>query len=398
MGATVDRRGGACAWARPRSPRDGPGRAPGGGTRWSTSCTSAASPTGTATGSVTSPASAPGSGTCATSASTPCGSTPGTRRRWPTAATTWRTTAPSSRCSAPREEASALVDEAHALGLRVILDIVPNHSSDQHVWFQAGARGRARLAASARYHFRPGRGPGGDEPPNDWRSVFGGPAWTRVTDGAGRGSGTCTCSTPAQPDLNWDRPAGAGRVRVDPAVLVRPRRRRVPHRRGARPGQVRRPARPGRGRRDHARPGRPDRPPALGPRRRARDLPRVAPGRRLLSGAAGVRRRGMGRLAGAARALPAPRRAAHRVQLRLPAHAVGRAKRCARRSTTRSRPSPRWARPRPGCCPTTTSSGTSRGWAGPPRTGPGTRCRTCAPGDHAATASSGGAGPAPPPC
>ncbi|MFK0233270.1 glycoside hydrolase family 13 protein [Streptomyces vinaceus] len=98
-------------------------------------------------------------------------------------------------------DADELVRAAHALGLRVIVDVVPNHTSDRHAWFRealADPGGEAR----ARYHFRPGRGPRGELPPNDWESVFGGPAWTRTPDGAWY----LHLFAPEQPDLNWEHP------------------------------------------------------------------------------------------------------------------------------------------------------------------------------------------------
>ncbi|MFB7056384.1 glycoside hydrolase family 13 protein [Streptomyces vinaceus] len=98
-------------------------------------------------------------------------------------------------------DADELVRAAHALGLRIIVDVVPNHTSDRHAWFRealADPGGEAR----DRYHFRPGRGPGGELPPNDWESVFGGPAWTRTPDGAWY----LHLFAPEQPDLNWEHP------------------------------------------------------------------------------------------------------------------------------------------------------------------------------------------------
>ncbi|BBX16934.1 alpha-glucosidase [Mycolicibacterium duvalii] len=97
-------------------------------------------------------------------------------------------------------DAQALIADAHGVGIRVLLDIVPNHTSDQHMWFRAALADEP--GARLRYHFRPGRGPGGAEPPNNWQSVFGGPAWTRLADG----SWYLHLFAPGQPDLNWAHP------------------------------------------------------------------------------------------------------------------------------------------------------------------------------------------------
>jgi alpha-glucosidase len=105
------------------------------------------------------------------------------------------------------EEASAFIAEAHAHGIRVILDIVPNHVSDQHAWFRAALAAGPGSPERDRFLFRDGRGPGGDEPPNSWRATFGGPAWTRTTDPDGTpGQWYLHLFAPEQPDLNWDRP------------------------------------------------------------------------------------------------------------------------------------------------------------------------------------------------
>ncbi|MQY14753.1 Oligo-1,6-glucosidase [Streptomyces sp. RB5] len=106
-------------------------------------------------------------------------------------------------------DADALIRDAHELGLRIIVDLVPNHSSDQHEWFQRALRDGPGSAARARYHFRPGKGPDGAEPPNDWESIFGGPAWTRVADG----EWYLHLFAPEQPDFNWDHPAVADEFR-----------------------------------------------------------------------------------------------------------------------------------------------------------------------------------------
>jgi alpha-glucosidase len=96
------------------------------------------------------------------------------------------------------EEADALIRETHDKGMRVILDIVPNHSSSQHAFFQEALDSEPGSPA------RDGRGDDGSEPPNNWQSVFGGSAWTR-TEGAG-GQWYLHLFAPGQPDFNWTNP------------------------------------------------------------------------------------------------------------------------------------------------------------------------------------------------
>jgi alpha-glucosidase len=97
-----------------------------------------------------------------------------------------------------------LVADAHALGIRVIVDIVPNHTSSDHEWFRAALASPPGSRARARYLFREGRGEDGELPPNDWQSTFGGPAWTRVVEADGRpGQWYLHLFDSAQPDLDW---------------------------------------------------------------------------------------------------------------------------------------------------------------------------------------------------
>jgi alpha-glucosidase len=104
-------------------------------------------------------------------------------------------------------DATAMIDEAHDLGLRVLLDIVPNHLSDQHVWFQQALAAGPGSRERARFIFRDGRGAVGEQPPNDWTSGFGGPAWTRVREPGDRdGQWYLHLFTPEQPDLDWTNP------------------------------------------------------------------------------------------------------------------------------------------------------------------------------------------------
>ena len=99
-------------------------------------------------------------------------------------------------------DADALIAATHAAGLRLLIDIVPNHTSDQHPWFQEALAAAPGSESRARYHFRDGTGPDGAEPPSDWRSHFGGPAWERLPDG----QWYLHLFAREQPDLNWDNP------------------------------------------------------------------------------------------------------------------------------------------------------------------------------------------------
>lgn len=104
-------------------------------------------------------------------------------------------------------DADGLIADAHGQGLRVVLDIVPNHTSDQHVWFQQALAAKPGSSARQRYLFRDGRGPDGDEAPNNWHSLFGGSAWTRIPDpDGGPGQYYLHLFAPEQPDLNWATP------------------------------------------------------------------------------------------------------------------------------------------------------------------------------------------------
>ncbi|WP_024285497.1 glycoside hydrolase family 13 protein [Cellulomonas sp. KRMCY2] len=100
-----------------------------------------------------------------------------------------------------------LVADAHLLGLRVVMDMVANHCSDQHEWFQDAVAAPTCSAARDRFVFRDGRGPAGEEPPNNWASVFGGPAWTRLHQPDGTpGQWYLHSFDSSQPDFNWRNP------------------------------------------------------------------------------------------------------------------------------------------------------------------------------------------------
>jgi len=115
-------------------------------------------------------------------------------------------------------EAQAMLNEAHASGLRVLLDLVPNHVSDQHAWFRRALEAPPGSPARARFIFRPGCGPTGAEPPNNWTSNFGGSAWTRVADADGRpGEWYLHLFAPEQSDLDWTN----SEVRDEFAAIMR---------------------------------------------------------------------------------------------------------------------------------------------------------------------------------
>lgn len=102
-------------------------------------------------------------------------------------------------------EAELMINEAHQLGIKVIIDIVPNHSSDQHKWFIEAVNSDPGSKARDRYIFRDGRGNNGEIPPNNWHSVFGGSAWQRIIEKDGRpGQWYLHLFAVEQPDFNWD--------------------------------------------------------------------------------------------------------------------------------------------------------------------------------------------------
>ncbi|CAB4908717.1 MAG: DUF3459 domain-containing protein [Actinobacteria bacterium] len=99
-------------------------------------------------------------------------------------------------------EFDAVLAQAHDLGIRVTIDLVPNHTSDQRDWFVAALAAGPGSPERARYVFRDGQGPDGATPPNNWPSIFGGPAWTRVPDG----QWYLHLFAPEQPDLDFTHP------------------------------------------------------------------------------------------------------------------------------------------------------------------------------------------------
>jgi len=133
-------------------------------------------------------------------------------------------------------QAEAFIREAADLGIRTIIDIVPNHISSAHEWFQAALAAGPGAPERERFWFRPGRGPGGDELPTNWVSSFQGSTWTRTTNPDGTpGDWYLHLFTPEQPDLNWNHPdvraeheavlkfwfdRGVAGIRIDSAAVI----------------------------------------------------------------------------------------------------------------------------------------------------------------------------------
>jgi alpha-glucosidase len=134
------------------------------------------------------------------------------------------------------EEAEGLIAEALELGIRTIIDVVPNHVSDEHPWFQAALAAGPGSPERARFWFHPGKGPDGSRMPTTWRNNFSGTTWTRTTQPDGTpGEWYLHLFSSRQPDLNWGHPdvrrehedilrfwfdRGAAGVRIDSAALL----------------------------------------------------------------------------------------------------------------------------------------------------------------------------------
>ena len=104
-------------------------------------------------------------------------------------------------------DAERLIKETHEHGIKFIIDVVPNHTSDEHKWFQAALKAAPGSPERDRYIFRDGKGPNGDLPPNNWEAVFGGCAWERVIEADGKpGQWYLHLFAIEQPDLNWENP------------------------------------------------------------------------------------------------------------------------------------------------------------------------------------------------
>ncbi|MFI2485787.1 glycoside hydrolase family 13 protein [Promicromonospora kroppenstedtii] len=133
-------------------------------------------------------------------------------------------------------DAEALIAEARELGIRTIVDVVPNHISSEHEWFRAALAAGPGSPERERFWFQDGKGPDGDQMPTGWVSSFQGDTWTRTTNPDGTpGQWYLHLFTPEQPDVNWNHPdvrqehedvlrfwfdRGAAGIRIDSAALI----------------------------------------------------------------------------------------------------------------------------------------------------------------------------------
>ena len=102
-------------------------------------------------------------------------------------------------------DAEDLIEASHGHDLKIIVDIVPNHFSTEHRWFKEALKSKPGSDARARFHFYDGRGEKGEIPPNNWNSIFGGPAWSRIVEEDGNpGQWYLHLFDSTQADLNWD--------------------------------------------------------------------------------------------------------------------------------------------------------------------------------------------------
>ena len=100
------------------------------------------------------------------------------------------------------EDARKMIARAHQLGLKVLVDVVPNHFSDQHHWFKEAISSKAGSPERNRFHFYDAKPDG--TPPNNWISLFGGPAWTQIKTTDGSNQYYLHLFDSSQPDLNWE--------------------------------------------------------------------------------------------------------------------------------------------------------------------------------------------------
>ncbi len=111
------------------------------------------------------------------------------------------------------QDFDTMLAEARAHNLKIIVDLVPNHTSDEHTWFQDAVAAPVGSPERDRYIFRDGSGDNGDVPPNNWQSIFGGNAWTRLPDG----QWYLHLFDTKQPDLNWNN----AEVRAEMVSILR---------------------------------------------------------------------------------------------------------------------------------------------------------------------------------